>query len=177
MWNYECLNSRCIKTRINSISTTQAVSLQVCKVFCGTDIGTLWPKPTGSVNLKNIMAKIDVKSVVLSASNYEDHKRFWDENKDRLLKQIKSKIHRNVELEGCKALRIDILVESNDAVLTMNTNESYKILTVDQGDAIEVKIESSSIYGARHALETLSQMVVFDDIRRELQVRLQETLH
>lgn len=170
VWGYECLNSRCIKTRINTISTTEAVSLQVCKVFCGTDIGTLWPKPTGAVNLKNVMAKIDVNSITLSASNYKDQTRFWDENRDRLLKQIKSKLPRKAQVDGGKSVRIDILVESNDSVLTMNTNESYKIVGVDRSDAVDVKIESPSIFGARHALETLSQLVVFDDIRRELQI-------
>lgn len=164
------MNSRCIKTLINTISTTDAVSLQVCRIFCGTDPGTLWPKPTGAVNLKNVMAKINVDSVTLTASNQQDHQRFWDENKDRLLKQIKSKIPRNVKVDGGKKLRIDVVVETNDAKLTMNTNESYTIVTVDRDDAVDVKIESYSIYGARHGLETVSQFVVFDDIRKELQV-------
>lgn len=132
----------------------------------------MWPKPTGAVNLKNVMAKINVNSVTLSASNYKNHQRFWDENKDRLTKQIKSKIPRNVKVDGGKSVRIDVVVESNDGILTMNTNESYKIVTVDRNDAIDVKIESSSIYGARHGFETLSQLVVFDDIRNELQVRV-----
>lgn len=119
------------------------------------------------------MAKIDVTSVALSASNYKDHQRFWDENKIRLLKQIESKIPRNVNVDGGKNVRIEVVVESNDAILTMNTNESYKIVTVDKDDTINVKIESYSIYGARHGLETVSQFVVFDDIRKELQVRLE----
>lgn len=173
VWGYECMDSRCIKTRIHTLSTTEAVSLQVCRIFCGTDPGTLWPKPTGSVNLKNVMAKINVNSVTLSASNFKDHQRFWDENKDRLIKQIKSKIPRNVKIDGGKNVRIDVVVESNDAHLTMSTNESYKIVTVDRDDTINVKIESYSIYGARHGLETVSQFVVFDDIRKELQVRLE----
>lgn len=124
------------------------------------------------VNLKNVMAKIDINSVTLSASNYKNHQRFWDENKERLVQQIKSKIPRRVTVDGGKSVRIDVLVDSNDGILTMNTNESYKIATVDRGEAIDVKIESTSIYGARHALETISQLVVFDDIRKELQVRL-----
>lgn len=142
----------------------------MCRIFCGAEIGTLWPKSTGSVNLKNVMAKINFNSLTLSASNYKDHQRFYDENKDRLLKQIKSKIPRNVKVDGGKSVRINVVVESNDAILTMNTNESYAIVTVDTSDAIDVKIESFSIYGARHAIETLSQLVVFDDIRKELQV-------
>lgn len=170
VWGYECLYSRCIKTRIDSISSTKAVSLQICRIFCGSDPGTLWPKATGPVNLKNVVAKINAYSVTLSASNYKEHQHFWDENKDRLLKQIKSKIPRNVQVDGGNIVRIDVVVESNDPSLTMNTNESYKILTVERDGTIDVKIESFSIYGARHALETLSQLVVFDDIRNELQV-------
>lgn len=172
IWGYECLNSRCIKTRIDTLSTTESVSLQVCRIFCGTDVGTLWPKATGPVNLKNVVAKINVDAVTLTASNYKEHQNFWDENKNRLVKQIKAKIPRNVKVDGGKAVRIDITVElSNDPILTMNTNESYKIVTVEKDGAIDVKIESYSIYGARHGLETLSQLIVFDDIRNELQVR------
>lgn len=160
-----------MKTRIDTISTTQAVSLQVCRIFCGADPGTLWPRATGPVNLKNVMAKINIDSLTLSASNYKDHQNFWDENKSRLVKQIKSKIPRNVKIDGGQNIRIDVLVEINDSALTMNTNESYKIATVERDGAVDVRIESVSIYGARHGLETLSQLVIFDDIRKELQVR------
>lgn len=159
-----------MKTRIDTLSTTEAVSLQVCRIFCGTDVGTLWPKATGPVNLKNVVAKINVDAVTLTASNYKEHQNFWDVNKNRLLKQIKSKIPRNVNVDGGKNVRIDVMVETNDPILTMNTNESYKIVTVEKDGAVDVKIESYSIYGARHGLETLSQLVVFDDIRNELQV-------
>lgn len=127
------------------------------------------------MSLNNFLAKIDIASVSLSASNYDDHKRFWDENKNRLLEQIKSKIPRNVKVEGGKSVRIDVVVETNDAALTMNTNESYKIAAADRDDAIDIKIESPTIYGARHGIETLSQLVVFDDIRRELLVRMTDS--
>ena len=33
-----------------------------------------------------------------------------------------------------------------------------------------VKITSESIFGARHALETISQLIIFDNVRRELQI-------
>lgn len=35
---------------------------------------------------------------------------------------------------------------------------------------LEVTIEAKTYFGARHALETLSQMIVFDDLRNEIQI-------
>lgn len=51
-------------------------------------------------------------------------------------------------------------------------DESYSLSTsVDQTTGgIQVKLDASTIFGARHGLETLSQLVVYDDLQQKLAV-------
>jgi hexosaminidase len=49
----------------------------------------------------------------------------------------------------------------------MQTDESYE-LSISDPENIEVNITAKSFYGARHGLETLSQLIVYDDINNQL---------
>jgi hexosaminidase len=54
--------------------------------------------------------------------------------------------------------------------MTLDTDESYKLTTNFVKDFGEVVITAKSFYGARHGLETLSQLIVYDEIRNEYEM-------
>lgn len=171
-WGYECKQTRCVKTELSDEFGVKAVSLPVCRIFCGDDIGTLWPKPNGRVKLSNIMARLTPGDIKFNMIKQNDlNKAFWDANEERLRNQINAKIPKNVQLsnEGSRLL-VMIDIEDDNAKLNHAVNEHYLMNAYENTGAVLVKIKAETIFGARHALETLSQLVVFDDLRDELQV-------
>lgn len=79
---------------------------------------------------------------------------------------------KSIKLIDGKHLIVNIVSQKLDDILTLQTDESYKIKASEVDNEIVININASTIFGARHALETLSQLIVFDDIRSELQVSI-----
>lgn len=113
-----------------------------------------------------------VKINLLNPSKASDE--FWSENEIRLLSQINAKVPKSIELDNQgSSLTINIQVNrADDLSLTLETDESYKLSSNESEGKVIVEIRAETVFGARHALETLSQLVVYDDIRNELQVSL-----
>ena len=66
---------------------------------------------------------------------------------------------------------VSIKVVQDDLSLTTETDESYKVvINHDVGDSYLVGITAETYYGARHALETLSQMIEYDDLSDTLMI-------
>lgn len=64
---------------------------------------------------------------------------------------------------GGLTLKVNIQVNDkrDEVLLNLGTNESYK-LSVTKGAAITVKIISPTFFGAKHGLESLSQLIWYD---------------
>ena len=59
---------------------------------------------------------------------------------------------------------IDISLRAETNRLDLNTPENYSLLLVRGDGQLEVSIEAENYYGARHGLETLFQLVVWDEV-------------
>lgn len=119
----------------------------------------------------NMVAKIGPGQISIRSFNHKKNSEFWSANGKRFLAQIHAKVPKRVKLlDDGQHLYIDIIAEKLDDHLTIKTDESYTINGKEVDGAVEVSITAPNIFGARHALETLSQLIVFDDIRKELQV-------
>lgn len=171
-WSYECRNSRCERVELLDVKT--AISLPVCRLFCGDQPGTIWPRINGKVSVRGKMARLiptEVQFNVIGKS--KRHDLFWRSNEQRLREQILAKVPLGVKLKDDITgihLMITINIKDEDAKLGLDTNEAYKIQGYENTGVVIVKVEADNIFGARHAFETISQLIVFDDIRRELQL-------
>lgn len=59
---------------------------------------------------------------------------------------------------------VHIIVHSNEINLSWETNESYRLDIVSKVDhQVIVQIDAFTVFGARHGLETLSQLIAADD--------------
>lgn len=58
---------------------------------------------------------------------------------------------------------MSIVVSGADTRLTLETPEAYTLDVVTQDQVTKVNVSSLSVFGARHGLETLSQLIAFDE--------------
>lgn len=169
-WTYECHDHKC--KRVELTNGQIPASLSTCRIFCGVDPGTLWPRINGKISLKEPMIRFDQNAIQFSFHNRaKPDDRFWHINKQRFREQISKKLPPllNLTYDGN---RLMIIIDVNEtSKLGLSTNEHYQIHGhKEQNAMIVVNITAETIFGARHALETISQLIVFDNIRRELQI-------
>lgn len=174
VYGYVCQQGRCVKVELTESNIENAISLSVCRLLCGdSKVGTVWPKPTGTVRIENFIQHIDVNTITFEFPKLPKQKPLWEGNKVRFLQQLKAQEIGVVKAGGAKLTLIVELAADVDELprITLDTDESYKLsisLTKDNGTI--AKIHSNTYFGARHGLETLSQLIVYDDIRREQQL-------
>lgn len=172
VWSWECMKGFCQKVRVTPQTENSAVSLPVCRLFCHNHAG-LWPMPTGEVSVGNTLLHIDVNNIKISSGKS-------DTSLSKLLnsatKRFKENLHSlapgNVRLTGGRTMTINIDIADPLATqLTLATDESYILtITKENDDSVNVTIKAPTYFGSRHALETLGQLMIYDDIRNEMQV-------
>lgn len=174
VYGYECQTGVCRKVELSEENFAKAISLPVCRLFCGSNIGTLWPKPTGAVQLEPVMRQVDLSNIEFQVPGTAKRDKLWKATEKRWMDVLKAKIpNRKILRKGGYQFTVVIdAPESGDAPrLTLDTDESY-VLNIDSVNQTQViaKITANNFFGARHGLETLNQLIVYDDIRREVQV-------
>lgn len=150
-----------------------AVSSTVCRIFCDVNPGLLWPQVNGKITLQQSLTTINptkIQFIVHSKSNKNDE--FWLINEERFRKQISRKLPQSLSLtDDGSSLTIEVHIDNEDAKLGLDTNEHYQIRALKgHNENISANITAETIFGARHALETISQLIVFDAVRKELQM-------
>uniref|UniRef100_A0A1I8PS49 Beta-hexosaminidase eukaryotic type N-terminal domain-containing protein n=1 Tax=Stomoxys calcitrans TaxID=35570 RepID=A0A1I8PS49_STOCA len=178
IYGYVCQQSKCVKVELSENNWNTAISLPVCRMFCGDTIGTLWPKPSGKVEVDHMLLHVNMESIDFQMPPNTKHFKLWEANRERFMGLLHNKVpNADVFKNEGHPLKIFVELEGNAADkeevprLTLDTDESYR-LEISTSDAHEVlaKITAQNYFGARHGLETLSQLIIYDDIRRELQI-------
>lgn len=185
VWHYVCEANQCVKHPILE-TTADPLGLVMCRQTCGMGARSqgldVWPKLTGTVDAGNsvVFAPIwlpefrfrEPAAVITDVP-------FWRINHERLMAQIRNKraaktsaAEPEVAAADRTAVTVSFVIASNDAKLHMAGNETYR-LTIGsvQNRAVAVTIEADTIFGARHGIETLSQLVFYDDMSDRYLVR------
>ncbi|XP_005185491.1 chitooligosaccharidolytic beta-N-acetylglucosaminidase [Musca domestica] len=178
VYGYVCRQGKCLKEELSKENWNTAISLPVCRMFCGDTIGTLWPKPSGLVDMENVLLHINKDTIEFNVPSYTKQAKHWDANRERFMDILDNKVpnHDVLRKQGHPVkitIELDEKNRANEEVprLTLDTDESYKLNIMTTGEKkVEVKITAQNYFGARHAFETLSQLIVYDDIRREMQM-------
>uniref|UniRef100_A0A1A9WD41 Beta-hexosaminidase n=1 Tax=Glossina brevipalpis TaxID=37001 RepID=A0A1A9WD41_9MUSC len=177
VYGYECIENNCVKFELNEENWNSALSLSVCYMLCSDSIGTLWPKPNGNVKHESYLLHIDRTNIFFDAPAHSSYTHLWQVNEERFNKIIENKLpNTGIVKKGGFPIKIVINLASDDSEieefpkLTLNTDESYKLDVTKRNNDVLVDIGAKNFYGIRHGLETLSQLIVYDDIRRELQI-------
>lgn len=179
-WQYECVDDlhhdvlpRCHKLPDHK---PNGMGLAECKLTCGTGTlfnnltKTLWPRPRRGQYSKSVTA-FNPRDVTLSfrGGDYADKVKKWlhqtvDERTEWLIAE-------NVQNKSTRsAASVQIIFAMTEPVntkITRDTDESYKLSVSPNVRGEEVEISSHNFFGARHALETLFQLMTYDDLRQE----------
>lgn len=90
------------------------MSLSVCRLYCNEDVGTVWPKPTGAVQISNDVVKINPSEITFKTDSFKKEPAYWTLAQERFLEMQQKKIPKKFSLKsGGKALVIEV-VASND---------------------------------------------------------------
>ncbi|XP_049876897.1 probable beta-hexosaminidase fdl [Pectinophora gossypiella] len=164
LWTWECVNDRCVPTQASTPDRLQ--SLLMCNMLCASM--QLWPQPTGAVSLSTtaVPVRADLFQLqIVSVPSKAVHEHLQEAF--HLLRQDLHHLERNaVAFAEWRAVAVHVTVNgSGDPRMRLNTDESYQLVMYPkfaQGGPLIVKITAKSYCGARHALETLHQLVWLD---------------
>lgn len=173
-WAYKCESNKCVKTKY-SAEEADNMGFAWCRHTC---INSNETNVLPSVQqLQSIQSKyIKIKTITFRGNNANNAQNlFWEENVDRFYRQLENKYSKLIELsDGELHVVIDININSDNIHLTMDTDESYNLQTSEDANGVKASISAESIFGARHALETLIQMIFYDEFSNTLVVSLCE---
>lgn len=171
VWRWECQSGYCQKIRITEATKDTALSLPACRLFCN-QYGNLWPKPTGTYSLGNYLIHININSIDISGPRESKITDLIKLASDRFIQQINNVVPKNVSPTGGRSLLVNLVVSNASTdQLTWETDEGYALKIEETSDGrINATITADNYFGARHGLETLNQLIIFDDLRNEIQI-------
>ena len=190
VWSWVCNGDIC--TKVDANSSTSAVQLSTCKLTCGK-YGSLWPKPTGAIQLGNqtlrFLPKVLRKpTIYCKSSACEDetgqiknaitssiNKAFSTFEKNIKNVYDKQRVNKLCNESLLTQIKTDLEIRHDDLKQTLTTNESYQLSITtskeDQGKKdLRVKIRAESFFGVRHALETVSQLTSYSEESDTMQI-------
>jgi len=188
-FTYLCRAGKCVKVDRQDVQTgnsqQEGLTLDRCKLTCGP-YGQLWPKPSGKVTIgKDVVSflpqHVEIKGMTAPT---EDLKNLLNETTQIFMKQIKW-INPQYKYKGESAydnetdysehvrrtvVYVELSVVSNVMDLELHQDESYTIGLNNVNGNILVNILANTFFGARHGLQTLTQLMAYDCMHNALMV-------
>lgn len=184
-WVWVCKENKCVRTRASE--TTQGQSNAVCKLTC-YESATLWPLPTVKPTLsKNVAAffasNVRITKLTSNSSKTEDMLREAVAIFTNYIQQMESNGLGDstrdcvVSANTCKSasyvtaqhlLNVEVIVTQNTVQLALDTDESYTLDVKTDDTVTTAYIVAETYFGARHAMETLSQLITWDELSNSL---------
>nr|CAD7464008.1 unnamed protein product [Timema tahoe] len=175
VWTWSCRSDRCEKQLVVEGETAQA--LDACKLLCG-EYRVLWPKPTGVVQLGTSIAIISQHAITAELSRsgrelspkvaelFRGATKLFRDNVVGLGKGIGP-----IRSVGRSLLIEATITDTETASFKSNTDESYRLeISETTNGRINSSIVAATFFGFRHALETLLQLTIYNDVTQELQI-------
>lgn len=167
-WMYKCMpDEGCQRTEhphptlSGDVTGNLFESLDVCRTVCGP-FGGIWPKPVTAVLSSQTVqihpnyirfdlsdAPAETQSLLVQMTQYVS---------DSLKAECKGNV---TELAGTPVV-VHITVKTPVTALTWDTDEEYLLHVETKEEEVLVSVVAETVFGARHALETLTQLVAAD---------------
>ncbi|CAL4143420.1 unnamed protein product, partial [Meganyctiphanes norvegica] len=178
-WGWSCVEGKCVREEQDGIKNL--MGLNKCKLTCG-EFGPLWPKPTVLTTISKetlvfLLPQLVLHKLTTPADESDDltRKAF-----DIFLNNVAAKFpggegkpdqgraHAPEVLN--QRVEVEVTVSSAAARLTLETSEKYTLGITTTESVTHVTILAVNFFGARHALETLSQLIEYEEYADALQI-------
>ncbi|KAL7745812.1 hypothetical protein ACLKA6_010006 [Drosophila palustris] len=143
----------------NTRAQQQFESQRDCRLSCGK-YGSIWPMPTGDCSLSHDRVHFDpwkVRFNVVAPNPVTTQ--FLRETNRLFVSNLLKECTRNCTLTASKEVLVKATVNESSLNLDWSTDESYMMVVRTTDTASFVDIKAPTVYGARHAFETLSNLV------------------
>ncbi|XP_053950429.1 chitooligosaccharidolytic beta-N-acetylglucosaminidase [Anastrepha ludens] len=130
-----------------------------CRLSCGS-YGAIWPLPTDVCTLSDERIRFDPWKVRFNVVAPDAASMQYVRESNRIfVSNILKECVRNCSLPNSKEVLVKTTVSTNNLVLDWSTNETYALSVRTREMATFVEVKARTVYGARHALETLSNLI------------------
>lgn len=177
-WTWRCELRRCVRDLWVRGGGPQT-SLETCQWTCSAWDAPLWPRPTGALRLSNtscaLASSLEVR-LLPAGPHHADTLSLLDAARRRLdqhLRLVRPAWAKDVACDEPRATTVHTLnvhvrlyadASKPTGPLTLDTDESYRLQVRRDRHEMEAAVEAGSFFGARHAMETLSQLAWWDPV-------------
>ncbi|KAI5643348.1 glycosyl hydrolase family 20, catalytic domain-containing protein [Phthorimaea operculella] len=166
-WRWICVEGKCQKVTNDLKRKEPALSLESCKMFCN-DYGLLWPSPTGVSDLGNFLSKVNIDKINIHVMKEGNTNDLMEAAGQRFKDIIRMAIPKGANSPPTgKALDVYLVNETRNFSLDMDESYGLKVQPVSN-DKLNATINANTFFGVRHGLETLSQVIFYDEISEHL---------
>lgn len=144
---------------VDDTLTVKYNSQNICRLSCGK-YGSLWPHPTSKISLSNQRSYFDPSNVrfhIVAPDNITTQ--FISDVNRLFIRNIIKECQKTCFYTKGKEVLAKVSVKSSDIKLDWSTDESYQLVITESDVAVFVDIKANTIFGARHSIETLSQLI------------------
>ncbi|KAK4308140.1 hypothetical protein Pmani_020138 [Petrolisthes manimaculis] len=176
-WGWACEEDKCVKKSAGG--PTSLLTLNTCKITCGP-AGALWPLPTMAIvgnEVANFLPTNLTHSLTCGAGGdscqlLQEAVTIFQDNLHRYHPNYKNGSAPWVGPWDPPTLRhklhLDVTIQGGDGILTLDTDESYELAVSRVESVTTAVIIAPTFFGARHALETLSQLAEYHETTNSL---------
>jgi len=158
---YECVDDVCAQQPPGTPASA-SLSMEACAITCGA--GSLWPLPSGSYNFGGTLTPVSLDpSTVLITHTVPSAaaEAVLETMEDVFLDELAVIASRSSTASSASGLplRVNLDVADPGAVLTLASDETYSLTTTVEASYIMASIVAPSVFGARHGLTTVAQLI------------------
>lgn len=149
----------------------------MCQLTCGLHWGNIWPLPHNFTTPQRSHTSFNPNFIELNTLGFstEQSQNYFNMAWERFKEMQAQKIPKGVQSQTFdEHLRVFVTIDNPNMRHGLNTDESYElsisILPEVIGNGIGASIMAPNFYGARHGLETLSQLITYDIMTNTLRM-------
>ncbi|XP_065222103.1 chitooligosaccharidolytic beta-N-acetylglucosaminidase [Planococcus citri] len=178
-WTCEQSSGKCLRNLAANVSQNECLySLNVCKLICDR-FGSLWPLPTKNLVIADDLVAVHSGKISFKLDIPRRSNQLWNmlEELQQYFLQAILRPSSKVENAGSELSIVLKVKNEKDLAFTYDTAEKYNLSVFVESKNTERRvvavIEGDNYFGVRHGIETLSQLVVYDDFSNQVLIPAQ----